>query len=230
MKQRGRGRGIELWKKILSIISRVCILGIFILLLALVGCQIYGFIKYPSQIPKISHSYQIFIDLFITIITISGIAIAAIGYSIYLRISESMKEREEDFILYSTALLYTNMGFFHWQHYDIDYKIEEKDENKQNEYALYHRKFAIDRTERAYEMVQMLDVSERRNEKLKCQIMNNLGYYLATRKEEEDREFSKRCAYYIMKRIEKFPDKRKQWQNTSDYIIEKYGPANQFEL
>ena len=130
-----KGGRIKLWKKIPSIIGKVCILGIFILLLALVGCQIYGFIKYPSQIPKISDSYQIFIDLFITIITILGIAIAAIGYSIYLRISEGMKEREEDFIIYSSALLFLNLGFFHWEHYEIDYKIEEKEENKQNAYA-----------------------------------------------------------------------------------------------
>ena len=97
-------------------------------------------------------------------------------------------------------------------------------------HATHHRDRAIFITERAYEKVQMLDVSDRRNEKLKCQIMNNLGYYLTTRGEEKDREFSKRCAYYIMKRIAEFPDKREDWQDTFDQIIKKYGPANQFEL
>ncbi len=76
----------------------------------------------------------------------------------------------------------------------------------------------------------MCGMWDQRNERLKCQIMNNLGWYLADGGEEKDRDFSKTCAYYIMKRIENFPDKREDWQETFDYIIKKYGPANQFEL
>jgi hypothetical protein len=58
--------------------------------------------------------------------------------------------------------------------------------------------------------------------------MNNLGYYLA--ESDEDEEFSKRCAQYLVKRIDKFPDKskRKEWQETIAYIIKKYGPANKW--
>jgi hypothetical protein len=183
---------------------------------------------------EVSEGYELFRDILVIFLTILALAMTALGYGIYQSIlkhaEKSMKEREEDFILLSTALLYVDMGFFHWQHYKIDYKIEEKEKNKQNKYALDHMKYAIDFTERAYEKIIKLDISDPKNERLKCQIMNNLGYYLADRGEEKDRDFSKKCAYYILKRIENFPDKRKDWQDTFDHIIEKYGPANQYEL
>jgi hypothetical protein len=167
-----------------------------------------------------TEGYELFRDILIIFLTILALAMTALGYEIYQRIlkhaEKSMKEKEEDFISFSTALLFLNMGFFHWQHYEIDYKIEEKEENKQNAYALHHRQLAIELTENP------------RNEKLKCQIMNNLGYYLA--ESDEDEEFSKRCAQYLIKTIDNFPDKikRKEWQQTIAYIIEKYGPANKW--
>ena len=179
-------------------------------------------------------AYELFRDILVIFLAILTLAMTALGYGIYHSIlkhaEKSMKKREEDFILLSTALLYVDMGFFHWQHYEIDYKIEIKEENKQNNYAIHHMNNAIKFTERAYEKVLKLDVNDQRIERLKCQIMNNLGWYLADRGEEKDRDFSKKCAYYIMKRIEKFPDMRKDWQDTFDHIIEKYGSNNQFEL
>ena len=198
---------------------------VLIAILMLVGFHIIG--KY-----EISEGYALFRDILAVVLSISGIAIAALGYALYLGIlkhAESiMKEKEEDFISFSTALLFLNMGFFHWQHYETDYKIEEKEENKQKAYALHHRELAIELTEDAYKKVQLLNISDPRNEKMKCQIMNNLGYYLA--EGDEDEEFSKRCAQYLIKRIDNFPDKRKEWQHTVNYIIKKYGPANKFEL
>lgn len=213
----------------------VYIILLYTFIITLIGLLVYmGLIITATYKIGEGEAYALFRDILVIFLTILTLAMGALGYEIYLRIlkhvNDSMKEREEDFILFSTALLFLNMGFFHWQHYEIDYKIEEKDEKKKNDYAEHHKKLAIDLTERAYEKVLKLDVSERINEKLKCQIMNNLGYYLAERGEEKDRDFSKTCAYYIMKRIEKFPDKREEWQGTFNEIIKKYGPANQLEL
>ena len=212
------------------------IILVYILIIALIAVLIFvGFHIIGGY--EVSEGYELFRDLLVIFLTILALAMTALGYGIYQSIlkhaessiESSMKKREENFILLSTALLYVDMGFFHWQHYKIDYKIEEKEKNKQNKYALDHMKHAIDFTERAYEKILKLDVSDKRSERLKCQIMNNLGYYLADRGEEKDRDFSKKCAYYILKRIEKFPAMRKEWQDTFDHIIDKYGPTNQFE-
>ena len=195
--------------------------------LILVGFHIIG--KY-----EIREGYELFRDILAVVLTIAGIAIAVLGYGIYesvLKHAENIiKEKKKEFISFSTALLFLNMGYFHWQHYKIDYKLEEKEENKQNAYALHHRKLAIDLTEDAYKLIQQLNIDDLKYEELKCQIMNNLGYYLTTRGEEKDRELSIRCAYYIRERIDKFPDRRNEWQDTFDYITQKYGSANKFEL
>ena len=198
---------------------------VIIAILIFVGLHIIGGYE-------VSEGYKLFRDILVIFLTILGLAMTALGYGIYQSIlkhaEKSMKKREEDFILFSTALLFLNMGFFHWQHYEIDYEKEVKEENKQKAYALqeenkqkpyalHHRKLAIDLTEDAYTLVLKLDESERRNEQLKCQIMNNLGWYLA--EGDEDREFSKRCAQYLRERIDKFPDKRKEWQHTINQII-----------
>ena len=216
----------------------VYLILLYTFIITLMGLLVYmGLIITATYTIGEGEAYAVFRDLLIIFLTILTLAMTALGYEIYLRIlkhaessiESSRKKREEDFILLSSALLYVDMEFFHWQHYKIDYKIEEKEKNKQNKYALDHMKHAINFTERAYKKVLKLDVSNPKNERLKCQIMNNLGYYLADRGEEKDRDFSKKCAYYILKRIEKFPDMRKEWQDTFDHIIEKYGPTNQFE-
>ena len=213
----------------------IYIILLYTFIITLIGLLVYmGLIITATYKIGVGKEYELFRDILTIILAVSGLSIAIVGYGIYHSIlkyaEKSMKKREEDFILLSTALLYVDMGFFHWQHYEIDYKIEAKEENKQNEYAVHHKNNAINLTERAYKKVLKLDVSDQRNERLKCQIMNNLGWYLADGGEEKDRDFSKKCAYYIMKRIENFPDKREQWQETFDRIIEKYGPTNQFEL
>jgi len=177
-------------------------------------------------------AYALFRDILIIFMTMLGLALTALGYGIYQSIlkhaEKSMKKREEDFIVFSTALLFLNMGYFHWQHYEIDYEEEVKkenkqkayalqEENKQKPYALHHRNLAIDLTKEAYKIVLKLDVSERRNEELKCQIMNNLGWYLA--EGDKDNKFSKRCAQYLKERIDKFPDRGEEWQDTINNII-----------
>jgi len=112
-------------------------------------------------------AYALFRDILIIFMTMLGLALTALGYGIYQSIlkhaEKSMKKREEDFIVFSTALLFLNMGYFHWQHYEIDYEEEVKkenkqkayalqEENKQKPYALHHRNLAIDLTKEAYKI------------------------------------------------------------------------------
>lgn len=213
----------------------VYIILLFTFIIAIICLLVYiGLIITTKYQIGVGKEYELFRDILAIFLTILGLAMAVLGYEIYHRILKhaeiSMKEREEDFISFSTAMLFLNLGFFHWQHYENGCKVEGKEENKQNDYALHHKNLAINLTKTAYDKVLILDESERRNEQLKCQIMNNFGYYLAKEGEEKDKYFSKKCAYYIIKRLDKFPDKRDEWQDTFDFIIKKYGPANQFEL
>ena len=89
--------------------------------LILVGFHIIG--KY-----EIREGYELFRDILAVVLTIAGIAIAVLGYGIYesvLKHAENIiKEKKKEFISFSTALLFLNMGYFHWQHYKIDYKSE----------------------------------------------------------------------------------------------------------
>lgn len=177
---------------------------------------------------KVSEGYELFRDVLTAILAITGLAIAILGYGIYQFILENVSSRveremeewknvvdskikklEDKAEFFSNALVSLNIGFTYW----LTYK------NTNQKQPLY---IAIDLTEIAYKDVIRLDESEPENEKLKCQVMNNLGYYLAERGNPEDREFAIKCAEFIKGKIDKYPDKRKDWQDTYDHIIKKY--------
>ncbi len=187
---------------------------ILIAILILVGFCITG--KY-----QVGEGYELFRDILTTILAIAGLAIAILGYGIYQYILENvssrveremkewknvvesrMKKLEDKGEFFSNALVSLNIGFTYW----LTYK---KDTNQKQ--PLY---IAINRTEIAYKDVIMLDESEPENEKLKCQVINNLGYYLAERGDAADREFAIKCAEFIKGKIDKYPDERKEWQDT----------------
>jgi hypothetical protein len=203
------------------IIPLFSLIIVLIAILSLVGFHIIG--EY-----EISEGYELFRDILATILAIAGLAIAILGYGIYQFILENVSSRveremkewknvvdsrlkkiEDKGEFFSNALVSLNIGFTYWLTY--------KDTNQKQ--PLYT---AIDLTEIAYNDVIRLDESEPENEKLKCQVMNNLGYYLAERGNPEDREFAIKCAEFIKEKIDKYPDKRKLWQDTYDYIIKKY--------
>ena len=107
----------------------VYIILLYTFIITLIGLLVYiGLIITATYKIGEGEAYALFRDILVIFLTILTLAMGALGYEIYLRIlkhvNDSMKEREEDFILFSTALLFLNMGFFHWQHYEIDYKIE----------------------------------------------------------------------------------------------------------
>lgn len=204
-----------IWPKTMA--TTICMGVIILLLIALIGYHIYDFMGRPYQIEEIEERYQLFIDLLAIILTISGIAIAALGYGVYRYISErlvksiddKLDNREKELIAYSTGLVFLNLGFSSWLNY--------KDTRDKSQLET-----AIRLTELAYNDAKRLDETEQKYELLKCQIMNNLGYYLATRRLEGDREFAKKCGNFILGRLDKYPEKRVKWQDTYDYILEKY--------
>lgn len=185
---------------------------ILIGLLILIGVIIIG--EYQIEVKE---GYEIFRDILIFILTIAGVCIAAGGYGIYLLINKSIenriKKREEEFSAYSTAMLFTNMGYTYWENYDI---------LSSDKKYLQYLKAAINITERAHSHARILNEKDPRNEVLKCEILNNLVYYLAVRGNAEDREIAMQGAEFVKKRIEKYPKKSKSWQDTYDYVKSVY--------
>lgn len=120
-----------------------------------------------------------------------------------------MDKRDNNFLLYANSIVSLNVGHSIW----LSYEVEKKDKQLKN---------AIDITRRAYNDILRLDKQKRTNEALKCQILNNLGYYLACRGDKKDREFANQCAEFIVKRIHKFPHQSGGWQHTHDFIKSVY--------
>ena len=234
--------------------GKLCIAGIIILLLCLIGYYIYDFIKRPYEIED---QYRLFLDLLTIILAIAGIAIAALGYGIYQFILEQAKrmldnwergiedsinknvshlesslgewescfksdmekwknrfesdaeKRENDFLNFSGSLVFLNTGYSIW----LIYEDNKKSENLE---------MAINLTENAYSYIKELDEKKSAVKKIKCQIMNNLGYYLAERGNPEDKEIIMKYAEFIKDCILLYPDKKSDYLDTYGFIIKKY--------
>jgi hypothetical protein len=204
-----------------------------IAILILVGLQIIGGYE-------VSEGYELFRDILTIILAVLGLSIAILGYLIYEFILHSAKGKVEkweadfqgdiekvhkdfqdkiekvhkdfqdkvekehkDFSVYSTSMLYLNIGTSIW----MEYVFEKKP--KKLEYA-------IDITRKAYMDIQTLDEENKLYERLKCETMNNLGYYLAERKHDSDREFANQCAEFIKKKIRDYPKSSTNWQDTCE--------------
>ena len=200
-----------------------------IAILILVGLQIIGGYE-------VSEGYELFRDILTIILAILGLSIAILGYLIYEFILHSAKGKVEkwkadfqgdiekvhkdfqdkvekehqDFSVYSTSMLYLNIGTSIWMEY-----VFEKNSKK--------LEYAIDITRKAYMDIQTLDEENKLYERLKCETMNNLGYYLAERKHDSDREFANQCAEFIKKKIRDYPKSSTNWQDTCDFIKVRYG-------
>jgi hypothetical protein len=100
-----------------------------------------------------------------------------------------------------------------------------KENGKLNIYEKNSKKleYAISITRQAYMNVQTLDEENKLYERLICETMNNLGYYLAERKLDSDREFANQCAEFIKKKFRNYPECSTNWQDTCDFIKVRYG-------
>lgn len=234
--------------------GKLCIAGIIILLLCLMGYYIYGFIKRPYEIED---QYHLFLDLLVLILAIASVAIAVLGYGIYQfilekaqrsldnwereieastnkkvsqlvssldewesrfksdiekwknRFESDAEKRENDFLNFSGSLVFLNTGYSIWLVYD---------DNKKSE----NLEMAINLTENASSYIKELDEKKSAVKKIKCQIMNNLGYYLAERGNLEDEEIIMKYAESIKDCALLYPDKKSAYLETYRFIIKKY--------
>jgi hypothetical protein len=212
--------------------GKLCIAGIIILLLCLIGYYMYGFIKRPYEIED---QYHLFLDLLVIILAIASVAIAVLGYGIYQHILEQAqrrldnreslfksdmekwkndfesdaKKKENDFLNFSGGFVFLNTGYSSW----LMHEDKKKGENL---------KMAINLTEIAYSYIKEADEKKPSVKKIKCQIMNNLGYYLAERRNPEDEEIIKIYAKYIKDCILLYDDTKSEYLKTYGFIIKQY--------
>ena len=180
-----------------SFLNRPLLIGI-VIFYALIALLIFVLLYSPVQM-----NWPIFL-----VSALGGFMITEIIFSL-AKAGKIRVEKKTSWEISSSAYTLLNLGYSSWLSYN---------ETKQSRQLTT----AISFTEMAYSYASELDERESRNELLKCVIMNNLGYYLAEREREEDREFARECAEFIRNRIQKYPFKRAQWQDTYDYIILKY--------
>ena len=207
----------------------VFLVFVIIAILILIGLLIIGGYK-------VSEGYELFRDILTIVLAVLGLSIAIVGYLIYEFILHSAKgkveewaadfqdkiekvhkdfqdkieKEQKDFSLYSNSMLFLNLGTSIWMEY-VDKKNPEK------------LKYAINVTHRAYLDTQGLDEGNKRYERLKCETMNNLGYYLAERKQDTDRKLANQCAEFILKKIPYYEESATNWKDTYDFIKKRYG-------
>lgn len=125
------------------------------------------------------------------------------------RFESDAEKRENDFLNFSGSLVFLNTGYTIW----LVYEDNKKSENLE---------MAINLTENAYSYIKELDEKKPAVKKIKCQIMNNLGYYLAERGNIEDKEIIMKYAELIKDCILLYPDKKSNYLDTYGFIIKKY--------
>jgi len=189
-----------------------------ILLLALIGSYIYTFIT-PAY--EIADKYEVFRDLLTIILAIAGVSIAAGGYLGYRYVSAVFRRDVDSAIEQARALarmdthrvnayVFASTGYAFWHTYDAMKQASFLEE-------------AIRFTETAYtHHAAKLDEQQPENQRLICDIRNNLGYYLAERKKPEDKALARDCAEYIIRKIPTYPDASQTWQGTYNFIMQQY--------
>ncbi len=192
--------------------------------------------------------YTILKDLILIILAFTG----AVGYVAFRWIHKSVENQvaivTEEGRSFTNAQTQASLGFWHFEQYRAenkkktemdgiearltkieshqgikeDSKIKNKSVSKDAKYCLNK---AIEKTERAMEFMKELD--EKKYEEPICVYKNNLAYFFAERKKNEidqlgDKEVAKDYADYIQKRIGKYPDHKKEFADTCDFVNKQF--------
>ena len=169
--------------------------------------------------------YLFFKDILIINLTIIGVIFAAIVFWIHVFITErikndiekSLKERDVFFSDYVQGIALLNDSYILWLTY------ESTEEKKFLNAAIEHAVLAFKHAEL---------ITEENDDYIliKCQIRNNLGYYLAVRGDKDDKEFAIECADFIKKRVKHYPEKETAWLDTYNGIMStEWGITSQLD-
>lgn len=187
----------------------------FLILATLVGLFIGYYIWVPTwQIPH-EFRYDILKDTLFIVLAVLAVGIGAIGYAVYqilsgrLQTESASASRVE--MTRGSARLFTHLGYVFWGKY-------KRTDKKERQYL----DVAIDITEHGLRYMSELPEKKRENEILLCHIRNNLAYYLAERKNVEDKKLAKDYIEYIQKRIQKYPTYKAAWLDTCNFVRQQY--------
>lgn len=166
--------------------------------------------------------YAFFRDILLINLSIMAIIFGAIAVWIHVFISERVENRieksvgnqsesrDKNYFKYTLGTAQLNNGYIFWQLYKT---------TKEKQFL----NSAIQLTEEANFLFKGLDEKVYAYKLAKCQIMNNLGYYLAEKGNPKDIQYAITCGEFILKRLESFPEKRASWMDTYEYIKSKKG-------
>ena len=196
------------------------IIATMVSLFAIISAIVFAYFSVTTLLKGYSleaeDKYLFFKDILLINLTIIGVIFAAIVFWIHVFITERIKnnvtkslvERDVSITDYVQGLALLNDGFTCWMTYKTFGKGIFLD-------------LAINLTKKAKAYVWNLTDENPRNLEIKCQTMNNLGYYLAERANKKDKEFAIWCANYINDRIVDYPEYQAHWTCTYDFITSR---------
>jgi hypothetical protein len=194
-------------------LNKVLLAFLFIVASAAIGVVI-GVMFIPLSAGA-SNDYDIFKDVLATSLAILSLVMAIAGALLYMHIKNRLQiiahSETEERGNKIAASLYNAMSYSFW----LNYKT-----TNDSTYLEYAINFVKRGYEEYYEKI--VDKDNWENEKLLCKIRNNLGYYLAERGKEGDKEFVIECADYINENLVKYPSYAAEYQDTIDFIRKKY--------
>jgi len=167
----------------------------------------------PSQF-----KYDILKDTLTIVLTVLAVGIAATGWLLYIVISKQLKNETVSFARIETrrssSHLFTRSGFVFWESY-------ERAKGREPQYL----EMAISLTERAllyFNEIPDEEAKKRENDRLLCEIKNNLAYYYAVRKSKDDKEVAREYAEYIYERLSKYATEKDNWLDTYRFVNQRY--------
>lgn len=161
---------------------------------------------------------EFFIDLLFINLTVAGVFISVLSYSAYRFLHYKLEQKTESFFAdkedFLNAKSYSTISYSHFVNYEIC--------PDQNNKKLYLDE-AINMATSAYKRVRSLDQNKHINLQLTGDILNNLGYYLAERGAQDDKEMTLKYASFLEKNLALFPERGgNYWVDTIKHIKKKY--------
>ncbi len=192
--------------------------GIVILAL-LVGLFIGYCVLAPTWSVPSQFKYDILKDTLTIVLAVLAVGIAVISYTIYQILSGKLAAESaiiaSSETLKESARAFVEIGFVFWKSYD-------EMSNEENQYI----EIAITLTEHAlfiFNRIPDREAKNRENDKLLCNIKNNLAYYYAIRNKPRDCDTAKEYAEYIYEKMSKYGKEKDNWLDTYTFVYRQCG-------
>jgi len=163
--------------------------------------------------------YDVMKDTLVIVLSLAGILIAVFGIGTYFllrtTLNQYLSEEISDRFYRAIVRGHINQAYFLWQQF----------QHTREEFLLEH---AINVNRQAYDQAQSLKEERPDNELILCSIRNNLGYYLATKREptSDDMLEARSLADYLETKVNSYPEEGIDWRDTIAYIRRRFQAQN----